>query len=95
MEDASGLVKRLILKYLLGRKLVVFAEFIYNKQFLTVSQYTRLFISKYLHRIEISNFNKLDNANFDALLVGSDQVWRPRYNDDIYKCFWILLNHGG
>ncbi|WP_250704042.1 polysaccharide pyruvyl transferase family protein [Bacteroides fragilis] len=81
------LAKRLILKYLLGRKLVVFAEFIYNKQIFTVSQYTRLFISKYLHRIEISNFNKLDNANFDALVVGSDQVWRPRYNDDIYKCF--------
>lgn len=82
-----ALVKRLILKCLLGRKLVVFAEFIYNKQILTVSQYTRLFISKHLHRVEISNFNKLDNADFDALVVGSDQVWRPRYNDDIYKCF--------
>ena len=32
------LAKRLILKYLLGRKLVVFAEFIYNKQIFTVSQ---------------------------------------------------------
>lgn len=41
------------------------------------------FLDKYLHLHEIKSpitWVQLDSFGFDAFVVGSDQVWRPRYN---------------
>lgn len=46
-----------------------------------IEQYTRGFVEKYINttdRIKISELAKYNNS-FDAIIVGSDQVWRPRY----------------
>ena len=45
----------------------------------------KTFLDKYLHLFEIKapiTWEQLDGFNFDAFVVGSDQVWRPRYNRD-------------
>ena len=45
----------------------------------------KTFLDKYLHLFEIKDpitWEQLDGFNFDAFVVGSDQVWRPRYNRD-------------
>lgn len=53
---------------------------------------TRKFIQKKIHRTSkvISN-DQLNNClrlyNFDAIIVGSDQVWRPEYSPNIYNYF--------
>lgn len=33
----------------------------------------------------------LDEYNFDAYIVGSDQIWRPKYSPDIPTCFLDFL----
>ena len=45
----------------------------------------KTFLDKHLHLFEIKapiTWEQLDGFNFDAFVVGSDQVWRPRYNRD-------------
>ena len=68
--------KRILEKYVLGKKSVkVFAEQWYNRTYPIISQYTQTFIDTYIHRKEVNDLTKLDEKDFDALVVGSDQIW--------------------
>ena len=69
-----------IVKKLLGRNQKIFYEYYQNNKVIpVVSQNTQRFINSYIHRKEIRNFKELDGETYDAIVVGSDQVWRPIY----------------
>lgn len=72
--------KRLVNK-LLGRKDdIVFLEKYVSKIKPIIQQNTNKFIKNYIHRVSFKTFAKIPNANtFNAIIVGSDQVWRPIY----------------
>jgi len=72
--------KRIIRKYLLGKQGKVFLERDYNRVYPVVSQYTRSFIDCYIHRVVVKDLFFLKEEDFDAFVVGSDQVWRPLYS---------------
>lgn len=75
-----------IVKKLLGRNQKIFYEYYQNKKVIpVVSQNTQRFINSYIHRKEIRNFNELDGETYDAIVVGSDQVWRPIYFDQGWR----------
>lgn len=85
--------KRLINK-LLGRKdNIVFLEQYVSKIKPIIQQNTNKFIKNYIHRVSFKTFAKIPNADtFNAIIVGSDQVWRPIYFgedhvDDAYLAF--------
>lgn len=43
-------------------------------------QYTYPFLNRYMKRIELfDGYHVLKKNSFDVIIVGSDQVWRPRY----------------
>lgn len=65
-----------IIKNLIGRKCFIFYERRKEKEYPIISQYTQKFISKYIHR-KLINFNNLTEEDVDAIVVGSDQIWRP------------------
>ncbi len=44
------------------------------------------FINTYIHR-RIVNFESLTEGEYDAFIVGSDQVWRPSYNQHLEQAF--------
>lgn len=71
--------KRLLRKYVLGKKLRVFAEQYHNRTYPIIIQHLKPFIDKYIHRLEVSKLSSLEKYNFEAIVVGSDQIWRPRY----------------
>lgn len=55
-----------------------------------ISKNTNLFIQKYINTtcpIYSTNKSLLNEYNFDAFIVGSDQVWRPMYSYGIYNYF--------
>lgn len=52
-----------------------------------VSQHTRPFIRKYLHVKEVSDFSKLKQKGIEAIVVGSDQVWRAIWQPHIEHMF--------
>ena len=80
--------KRLIKKYLLRRKNVrIFQEEYIDKVQPIVEKYTRMFIHKYLHIRKVADMWTLSEHDFDMLVVGSDQVWRPTSHVSIYNSY--------
>jgi hypothetical protein len=43
-------------------------------------QYTSKFVQRYIHTKQIDSYSNLKSQDFDALVVGSDQVWRRSLN---------------
>ena len=57
-----------------------------------IGQHTSYFKNKYIGSItekftQSSEMKKLNNLGFDAYVVGSDQVWRPKYSPGITNYF--------
>lgn len=80
-------IKRSIYNTFTSQKVPIFAEFKFNRTALAVSQYTRTFIEKNIETQRITSFNDLKESDFDALIVGSDQIWRPMYFRDIENAY--------
>ena len=60
-------------------------EFIFKElrkayQYPIEGRYTHEFIAKYIHVRELISTNEVKERDYDAYVVGSDQVWRYRYN---------------
>lgn len=80
LKDIPKCFLKRIVKKLLGRNQKIFYESYQNNKVIpVVSQNTQRFINSYIHRKEIRNFKELDGESYDAIVVGSDQVWRPLY----------------
>lgn len=79
--------KRILIKYLLGKRdTKIFVEKEKIKEFNIVSQYTSKFIAHYIHRRTYRSYNCIRESDYNAIIVGSDQVWRPEY-------FGSFINH--
>ena len=57
----------------------IFIERSQAKRFAVIGQNIRPFVEKRIHRKRICRFGQLKAADYDAIVVGSDQVWRPVY----------------
>ena len=79
--------KRIILKFVLKKKIRIFEEKYYNETYPIVSQNTQYFIDKYLHTREIKSLFDIQERDYDAFVVGSDQIWRRKYNKNIKNSF--------
>jgi len=82
-------VKRLVKKYLLGkREVFVFAERKRNREYPIISQHTQQFIETYITpRMIVSSPRDIKKDAFNAIIVGSDQIWRPKYYPNIEDSF--------
>lgn len=70
---------RRIIKNLFGKKYPIFYEQKYNRELPIVREHTNRFIEKYIHLIKYKSFGDIKEYEYDAIVVGSDQVWRPKY----------------
>lgn len=72
--------KRSFKKYVLRRKCLIF----YEKWFNTTQPYLIRFIQSFVHEHistrHIARFQELKDGDYDAFVVGSDQIWRPSYS---------------
>ena len=84
--------KRFISK-LLGRIDTIFLEKKYNREREIIMQNLQLFIEKHINQTIFRNIKEISADNYDILLAGSDQVWRPRYNRNIYNSFFDFAEH--
>jgi hypothetical protein len=73
-----------------GRKNVVIRTWPNRNEDEIISQDTNRFISENIKTTHVfkseSDFSKLKNQGFEAYVVGSDQVWRPKYSP-------VIANH--
>lgn len=83
--------KRFLKKYLLRRECRIFAEKFYNTLQNKMVGNMQVFIQKHIQIRQVSAFFLLRCKDYDAIVVGSDQIWRPRYSyrpiEDAYLCF--------
>lgn len=72
-------------KVILKKNVVIREESKYNariKQEAPIQQHTRKFIEKYIHCRNVTTFNDIKEVDYNAFVVGSDQVWRKKYIND-------------
>ena len=72
-------IKRSINKFIFGKNIIVKADAEQNRFLKTIAKYTEPFIEKYIRRVYTKDFSNIREKDFDVLIVGSDQVWRPKY----------------
>lgn len=72
-------LKRISFKLFKNRNTIISAKKEYIQQSRVISTYTRPFIEKHLNIHYLNKLSELNTKDFDACIVGSDQVWRPEY----------------
>lgn len=77
---------RRVLKKCIGKRSVINYEGFMRKWQPKVAIDIDEFINTYIHR-RIVKYNTLRDGEYDAFIVGSDQVWRPSYNQHLEKAF--------
>lgn len=65
----------------------VFREFRYRRELPTVSARTSEFIDRYISPRVLRSYSDIRDGEYDAFIVGSDQVWRPLYFGRIEDAF--------
>lgn len=81
------LLYRLFQKYIMKSDVTLLKEYIYNKELLVLEQNTHRFIEQNIKREVVDVLAKWDYSKFDAIIVGSDQIWRPDYYPNIENAF--------
>lgn len=80
LHKAFAYPKRFVLKYLLGQKnIIIRYEHYFNESNLLVQRNTDKFVRSYIYSHEVNHLSDLEEHDFDAFVVGSDQVWRKMY----------------
>ena len=88
--------KRSCQKYILGHKDITIDRIKeYNRKYIDGSVNTRLFVQKNIHERLLLSLSEVKPSDYDAYIVGSDQIWRQAFNhiwkdqkiDDVYLGF--------
>ena len=76
-----------IVRNLTSHPFPVFYEQKMNRETPVVRQNTDKFINKYIRRRIVDDFSEVRETDFDAIVVGSDQIWRPKYFPNIWHAY--------
>lgn len=88
IRNALFIVKRLIRKYILGNdKTIVFIEKKAKNEYPEIAKNILPFIERNISLFNVEDYRCLNESDFDAYVVGSDQVWRPKYFKDIENAY--------
>ena len=72
--------KRCVKKFVLRRNAHVFYEEWYNRTQPILLKNMRRFVSEHIATREVKHFSDIREGEYDAFVVGSDQIWRPPYS---------------
>lgn len=81
-----AICKRIIKRYIFGRKVNIWLA-----PHEIVRQHTDRFIKRYIRQYKCRHWNQKLAHRLDAIVVGSDQVWRPAYSQPIEQAFLSFL----
>lgn len=81
-----------ILKNILGRPCPILYEKKLAQELPVIRQNTDCFIKQYINVREVKNFHEVKNDDYDVIIVGSDQIWRPKYFPKIEHAYLDFTN---
>ena len=88
MNALRRILTRSFRKYVLGQRGVeIFRERRINGEFPIVGVEFVRFFREYMNIRHVSSFNEIGSDDYDAFVVGSDQVWRPEYNPNLLHSY--------
>lgn len=94
-EKVKSVVKRLIMTYFQGKPVKIRA-WPNRREKQIISQNTSRFIKEHIQLTELidspDKFQNLNKQRFQAFIVGSDQVWRPKYSPWLPGFFLAFLS---
>ena len=80
--------RRMIMRMMKGgAAMEVFREKRFKEELPVVSANTAAFVDRYINPRVIRSFSQIHQGEYDAFVVGSDQVWRPRYFPGVQDAF--------
>lgn len=65
----------------------VFREIRFRKELPVLASMTDVFVERYISPVMIDGYEDVGEGEYDAFIVGSDQVWRPLCFNDIQNAF--------
>ena len=71
--------KRCYQRFIRKQSVIIFREYYVNKTQPIIAEKINTFINHNIHLKVLDKLDELNNKDYNALVVGSDQVWRPRY----------------
>ena len=77
--------KRILLDCFKGRHLPIFLERRRKRELPVITQHTKEFIDTYIHTCRVNRLDEIPALGLDAIVVGSDQIWRREYFRRIWK----------
>lgn len=86
LRQSLSLVKYLLMKYIKGENISYKSDKRINRERQEREQHTQEFIRKNIHTYSVRNLTKDVPDIFDAIIVGSDQVWRSKYFVSGFHC---------
>ena len=98
--------KRLLVKALIDHNEVINKEELRTREYPLTLRYTNEFIARYIHSYYVKTVADIRPDDFDAIVVGSDQIWSPLnihnvwYSDDFSLGFlsfaadWNIKRYG-
>ena len=72
--------KRCVKKFVLRQNAHIFYEEWYNRTQPILLKNMRRFVSEHIDTREVKHFSDIREGEYDAFVVGSDQIWRPLYS---------------
>lgn len=72
----------------------IFYEQKYIRELPVVGQNTDKFVHRYFKRKIVEEFKDIHEGDFDAIVVGSDQIWRPKYFYDQIEQAYLDFTKG-
>lgn len=93
-RQALFIIKRMMRKYILrNTKVIIFLEKKVRDEYPIIARNIIPFIERNIQLFEVEKYACLKESDFDAYIVGSDQVWRPRYFKDIENAYLVFAKH--
>ena len=81
-------MKRALIKALKGNAAPeVFREFRLKSEYPVISSCISEFTDKYIRPRVLNSYSELKESDYEAFVVGSDQVWRPEYFRPVQEAF--------
>lgn len=79
VQEIPIYLKRAARIHIFGENLIIRADVAINNTSKIIATRTEPFIEKHIKRIFTRDFSNIERADLDAIIVGSDQIWRPEY----------------
>ena len=78
-----------IVSNICGNNVPIHYEKKFNTEYDIKTQYLRPFIESNIRIRKYKNIKEIQSANYDVLIAGSDQIWRPKYNN----CYGLTIEN--